>query len=438
MLNNERKMSYNYSLTFVSMYLLLLTVNNQFDAATADGSLPSLTSCSDLQSYNGACSASQCNDDYAEWNCDGSGPTCTPYHFKPRGDPNPECSYMDSGDWDMPAFQYNGDKSQYQVWCAKSSKDDPCPGDKVWLTHLCDGAGVQAADCGGDNGYFEEIVIEPEAGVDPSCDGDEYGVTHTDCPTFDHPGMSTTYGKYKAGWWRGFKESQNAGLGYQDNQFLAAAMGNDGDYSSSMNKLAQRDGWYDNNPWKDTNADAYFIGNLYPWRCTKGDDRKNIPFTGNQNLSCYADNEPATGRQQDKNKGDQDIPFYSTYALCAVYSSQTDDMQMRCNFNSYDRDGTLENTDNVLMFPVDDNASGMDSEIDVSNPAASINTEDSQEAAASGMDGKDSEDGSSAADESSSTESSVADVTGSSSSAAYVSYSMTTAAAATAAIITGI
>merc|ERR1740115_194271 len=101
------------------------------DAATADGSLPSLTSCSDLQSYNGACSASQCNDDYAEWNCDGSGPTCTPYHFKPRGDPNPECSYMDSGDWDMPAFQYNGDKSQYQVWCAKSNKDDPCPGDKV-------------------------------------------------------------------------------------------------------------------------------------------------------------------------------------------------------------------------------------------------------------------------------------------------------------------
>merc|ERR1711957_120659 len=100
----------------------------------------------------------------------------------------------------------------------------------------------------------------------------------------------------------------------------------------------------------------------------------------------------------------------------------------------YDRDGTLDNTDNVLMFPVGDNASGMDSEIDVSNPAASINTEDSQEAAASGMDGVDSEDGLSAADDSS-TESSVADVTGSSSSAAYVSYSMTTAAAATAAII---
>merc|ERR1711957_819197 len=107
-----------------------------------------------------------------------------------------------------------------------------------------------------------------------------------------------------------------------------------------------------------------------------------------------------------------------TYALCAVYSSQTDDMQMRCNFNSYDRDGTLEKTDNVLMFPVSDTASGMDSEIDVSNPAASINTEDSQEAAASGMDGKDSEDGSSEANDSS-TESSVADVadvTGSSSS----------------------
>merc|ERR1711957_948873 len=104
----------------------------------------------------------------------------------------------------------------------------------------------------------------------------------------------------------------------------------------------------------------------------------------------------------------------------------------------YDRDGTLDNTNDVLMFPVDDNASGMDSEIDVSNPAASINTEDSQEAAASGMDGKDSETGSSAADDSS-TESSVADVTGSSSSTAYVSYSMTTAAAATAAIIiTGI
>merc|ERR1711957_1135242 len=127
-----------------------------------------------------------------------------------------------------------------------------------------------------------------------------------------------------------------------------------------------------------------------------------------------------------------------TYALCAVYSSQTDDMQMRCNFNSYDRDGTLEKTDNVLMFPVSDTASGMDSESNDSNPAASINTEDSQEAAASGMDGKDSEDGSTAADDSS-TESSIADVTGSSSSTAYVSYSMTTVAAATAAIIiTGI
>lgn len=49
---------------------------------------------------------------------------------------------------------------------------------------------------------------------------------------------------------------------------------------------------------------------------------------------------------------DQDIPFYSTYALCAVYFSHTDDMQMRCNFNSYDRDGELEKTENVLMFPV--------------------------------------------------------------------------------------
>ena len=348
-ITNESKMSHNYRLTSVSMNLLLLTViNHQFGACQAD--LPWLTSCSDLQSYDGACSGSQCNDDYAEWNCDGTGPTCTPYHFKPRGDPNPECAYMDSGDYDMPAFQYDGDKKQYQVWCAKSSKDDPCPGDKVWLTHLCDGAGVQATDCGGDQGYFEEIVIEPEAGVDPSCDGDEYGVTHTDCPTFNHPGKSMTYGKYKAGWWRGLKESQNAGLSY--NQWMAQAMGDDADYSSSMNDLAQRDGWFDNNPWKDTNADAYFIGNLYPWRCTQTDEVKAIPFTGNQNLNCYADNEPATGR--DGGKTDQDIPFYSTYALCAVYSSHTEDMQMRCNFNSYDRDGNLENTDNVLMFPVGD------------------------------------------------------------------------------------
>ena len=88
---------------------------------------------------------------------------------------------------------------------------------------LCDGAGVQATDCGGDNGYFEEITIYPEAGVQDRCDGDIYGVTHTDCPTFDHPGKRKTYGKYKAGWWRGFKESKNAALSYPDNEGLFAS-----------------------------------------------------------------------------------------------------------------------------------------------------------------------------------------------------------------------
>lgn len=120
------------------------------------------------------------------------------------------------------------------------------------------------------------------AGVDQSCDGDDYGDTHTDCPTFNHLGKSTLYGKYKAGWWRGFKESQNALLSYPDNQILAAAMGNGANYSSNMYNLAQRDSWFYNHPWENTGADAYLIGNLYPWQCTKTDDVKAIPFTGSQ------------------------------------------------------------------------------------------------------------------------------------------------------------
>lgn len=255
---------------------------------------------------------------------------------------------MNDGYYNMQKFQYFGDKFSYQVWCAKASKDDDCPGDKVWVTHLCDGAGVQATDCGGDQGYFEEITIEPEAGVSWDCPGDTYGVTHTNCPTFDHPGKSKTYGLYKMGWWRGLVDSQNAGL--SSNQWMAMAMGDNADYSSHFNDLAQQDGWYDDSPWKDTNADSYLIGNLYPWRCIKTNEQKAIPFTGDQYLKCYGDNEPATGRKV--GGGVQDIPYYSTYANCAVYDSHTKDMQMRCNFNSYDRYGNLDYTGNVLLFPV--------------------------------------------------------------------------------------
>lgn len=210
------------------------------------------------------------------------------------------------------------------IWKSDSNSDN------IFIFHGCDGSGIQT-DCRGDILYFEQFGIPGDAKSASKNCVRSYP-SHEPCQ-FSHPGNPRiNFPYYNCGWFNaGDYNNTTDNQGDLKNAKWLLGVGVDSEDVDHIFRNCEgctaNDGLWSNSKW-GIKPDKLIAGALNPWVCSSANNEERLkPYTENDNLNCYCDNEPWSGRMNCSNPNEPSgcEPNWSTrFYYCGLKNGYLD------------------------------------------------------------------------------------------------------------------